>query len=64
MDAFDASPAPSPSIGTVIRATVASLLTTTVMGSNMRPVARASCFSRPIASRTAGAFTFGALTTT
>ncbi len=45
-------------------ATVASALTATVIGWSTRPLASARCSSRPIASRTAGAFTSGALTTT
>ena len=45
-------------------ATVASLLTSTVIGSYARPLASARRSSRPIAARTAGAFTSGALTTT
>ena len=45
-------------------ATVASLLTATVIGSYIRPLASARCSSRPIALRTDGAFTFGARRTT
>ena len=63
-DAFDAASVPLPSIGTVMFATVASSLTSTVIGSCMRPLASARCSSWSIASRTAGAFTSGALTTT
>ena len=45
-------------------ATVASLLTSTVIGSCARPLASACCSSWAIDLRTAGAFTFAALTTT
>ena len=45
-------------------ATVASLLTSTVIGSCARPLASACCSSRAIDLRTVGAFTFAALTTT
>ena len=63
-DSFEAASVPLPSIGTVMFATVASLLTATVIGSYIRPLASARCSNRPIALRTDGAFTFGACTTT
>ena len=63
-EAFDALSLPLPSIGIVMFATVPALLTAIVIGSCARPLASARCSSREIASRTAGAFTFGALTIT
>ena len=62
--AFDAASVPVPSIGMVMFATVASVLTSTVIGLYMRPLASARFSSCSIAFRMAGAFTFGALTTT
>ena len=63
-DAFDALSVPLPSIGMVMFATVRALLTSTVIGSCARPLASARRSSCAIASRTAGALTFGALTIT
>jgi hypothetical protein len=63
-DAFDALSDPFPLIGIVMFATVPARLTASVIGSCARPLASARRSRREIASRTAGAFTFGALTIT
>ena len=61
---FDALSEPLPSIGIVMFATVPALLTAIVIGSCARPLASARRSSWEIAERTAGAFTFAALTIT
>ena len=48
----------------VMFAIVWSLFVSIVIGPRARPVASAASLSRPIACRTAGALTSGALTTT
>ena len=63
-EAFDSLSVPLPLIGIVMFATVPASLTAIAIGSWARPLASARCSSREIASRTAAAFTFGALTMT
>ena len=61
---FDVASVPSPSMGTLMTATVFAAFTSTSMGSFMTPLSIARHSSWPMASCTAGASTFGALTTT
>ena len=63
-DAFEAASVPFPAIGTVMFATVPALLTSTVIGSNARPLASARRSSSAIARFTVGVRTLGASTTT
>ena len=63
-EAFEAASVPFPAIGTVMFATVPALLTSTVMGSNARPLASACRSSSAIALCTVGVVTLGASTTT
>ena len=61
---FEVESVPSPSIAIVMLATVFAALMSTSIGSFMTPLSIARHLSSPIASCTAGASTFGALTTT
>ena len=63
-EALETESVPLPSIGMVMFATVPASLTTTVIGSCMRPLASARSRSRSMAACIVGSFTSGALTTT
>ena len=61
---LDAASVPLPSIGTSTRATRRDVLTSTAIGSCMRPLASAARLSAAMPAVTCGRVTSGALTTT